>query len=112
MNNMIKKNIEIKRYEASIKQGLSKKQVEYNKSIGQINKVKDKKKDQYFKIFIKNIFTFFNMLLLALAIILIIAGKWKSCFFIIVFVANTFITMFQDLRAKALVDRLSLVNKE
>ncbi|MFA6755502.1 MAG: HAD-IC family P-type ATPase [Bacilli bacterium] len=109
---MSKKNIEIKRYEASIKQGLSKKQVEYNKSIGQVNKVRDKKKDQYFKIFIKNIFTFFNMLLLALAIILIIAGKWKSCFFIIVFVANTFITMFQDLRAKALVDRLSLVNKE
>lgn len=57
----------------------------------------------------ENVFTFFNLIFIVLAILLLIVGSFKNMTFLIVAVANTLIGIFQEIRAKRTVDKLTLV---
>lgn len=91
--------------------GLTNYQVNLRKSQGLSNNTQIKVNRTYLDIFLKNFITFFNILLIAIGVILIAAGKWDSCVFLVILIANISIGLFQDIRAKRMVDKLSLTTK-
>lgn len=56
-----------------------------------------------------NLITPFNLLNLALAALVVLAGSWKNALFLGVIFWNTVIGTVQELRAKAVIDKLSLI---
>lgn len=103
---------EVKRYNPKYTQGLSSYQVEKREQDGLINKTKIKISGTYLKIICKNVFTFFNILLITIGIILIIFNLWTSTVFLVILLLNLAIGLVQDIRAKMAVDKLSLVEKD
>lgn len=75
-----------------------------------INKKKKVVTKSYFRIFADNIFSFFNILIFGLGILVAIAGKYPQLMFLGVIVVNCGIGVFQDIKARKLVDKLSIVN--
>lgn len=59
----------------------------------------------------KNVFTYFNAIFLGIALLLIIAGSYKSLTFLPVVIANTLIGIIQQIRAKRILDRLTLISQ-
>ena len=57
-----------------------------------------------------NIFTYFNLIFAVLAALLIFAGSWKSLTFLPVVIANIVIGIVQELRAKKVLDELTVMN--
>ncbi len=99
----------VERYVADIQTGLTEEQVLARTEAGLINKTKVKSSKSYGSIFVKNIFTFFNMLWLIIAVALIVVGSYKDLIFIFVIIANTAIAIIQEIRAKIAVEKLSIV---
>ena len=58
----------------------------------------------------ENLFTYFNLIFTVLAVLLIIAGSYRSLTFLPVVIANTLIGIFQELKAKKVLDNLSVLN--
>ena len=100
---------DVVRYSADYKTGLSKEQVDERIANNLLNSTKVKSSKSYWSIFAKNIFTFFNMLWLIIAVALIIVGSYSDLVFIFVIVANTAIAIIQEIRAKITVEKLSIV---
>ena len=62
------------------------------------------------EIVLSNIFTFFNLVFISLAILLMVAGSSiLNMGFMIIVVVNTVIGIYQEIRAKRAVDKLTLV---
>lgn len=99
---------EVERFFPSYEEGLSFDQVKTRNNQGLNNKIKDDTKKQYIEIIIKNLLTFYNILLFGIGVFLLIAQEWTNCFFMVVVLANTLIGLIQDLRAKYKRDKLSL----
>jgi len=57
-----------------------------------------------------NIFTFFNLINIILACLLLSVGSFKNMLFVVIVVVNTCIGIFQELRAKRTLDKLSLIS--
>ena len=91
--------------------GLTENEVAERISKGQVNRTNDKSSITFGKIVRKNVFTFFNMIFLILAVLLIIAGSYKNLTFLVVIVANTLIGIVQEWRAKLTLDKLSVMYK-
>lgn len=58
-----------------------------------------------------NVFTFFNGMNLVLAILVLSTGSFKNAFFIVLVVTNTVIGIFQEVKAKQTLEKLSLLNQ-
>lgn len=58
----------------------------------------------------KNVFTLFNFLNALIALLLFLAGAYSNMLFITIVILNTVIGTAQELKAKAMVERLSLLN--
>lgn len=99
----------VERYNPDIKIGLTKEQIENRTANNLTNNTKVKSTKSYASIFIKNIFTFFNMLWLIIAVALLLVGSYSDLIFILVIVANTAIAIIQEIRAKIAVEKLSIV---
>ncbi len=99
----------IDRFEVNAHQGLNDEQVRAHAEQKLINNTKQKTSKSYFRIFFDNIFTFFNMLWLGIFIALMVVKSYENLFFIIVIVSNIFIAIFQEIRSKITVEKLSLV---
>ena len=56
-----------------------------------------------------NVFTYFNLVFVVLAGLLIFVGSFKELTFMILVVANTFIGIFQEIRSKRTLDKLKLM---
>ena len=100
----------IKRYSPEINSGLSNEQIEERKLNNLVNNTKQKTSKSYARIFIDNIFTYFNVLWLAIFVALLIVGSYENLFFIVVIVLNTAIAIFQEIRSKRTVEKLSLIS--
>lgn len=59
-----------------------------------------------------NTFTFFNLVFVVLAGCLIAVGSYTNLLFLIIAAANTFIGIFQEIRSKKAVDRLTLLAEQ
>lgn len=99
------------RYEPDPETGLSTEVVEARMEQGYDNFVKKKSGKSYLSIFISNIFTFFNILTFIVAAALIIVGAgFTQLFFIVIITANVVLGIFQEVRSKMKIDKLSLVS--
>ena len=107
-----KKVEEIKRVNAKYNRGLSTYQVNKRISMDLVNQTKIKVSATYLKIIVKNVFTFFNILLITIGIILIIFNLWSSTVFLVILLLNTTIGLAQDIRAKRAVDKLNLIEDD
>ena len=70
-----------------------------------------KKNDGVMAIIAKNIFTYFNAIFLGISILLIIAGSYRNLTFLPIVIANTLIGIYQQLKAKRILDKLSLISE-
>ena len=103
------KTKEITRLNPDYKKGLNYAEVEQRQREKLVNKRNIKVQTTFFKVIIRNIFTFFNIMLITIGVILIIFKQYTSCVFLIILFCNTAIGLFQDIRAKIAADKLSLV---
>lgn len=109
---MKKKNIEnfeLIRYQTTKSKGLDDEQIEERKSHGLVNDTKVKSSRSYLSIVIRNLCTFFNFLWLILAVALIWVGAYSDLTFLVVIVINTGVSIFQEIKAKKTVEKLSIM---
>lgn len=62
------------------------------------------------RIFIDNIFTFFNLINAVLAVCVLITGSIRNALFMIIIFSNTAIGIFQEIRSKRVIDKLSIIS--
>ena len=77
---------------------------------GKANVVPAKSSASVATIVAKNTFTYFNGIFALLAVLVIVAGSFKSLTFLPVIIANTIIGIVQQLRAKKVLDDLALLD--
>lgn len=102
-------SIPVVRYQTDVEHGLSEEQIAERKEHKLINDTKIKTSNSYLSIICKNIFTFFNCIWLVIAIALICVKAWGDLLFLFVVIANTAISIIQEIKAKKVVEKLSLV---
>ncbi|MBE7076266.1 MAG: hypothetical protein E7375_04355 [Clostridiales bacterium] len=102
--------IEIERFNPSYKIGLTTEQVEQRVEQKLNNIVNTKNTKTYKSIILGNIFTFFNLLCVLVAVALVSVGAWTDCFFIVIVIANTSIGIIQEIKAKKTIEKISLVS--
>ena len=57
-----------------------------------------------------NVFTYFNLIFASLAALLILVGSFRDLTFLPIIIANTCIGIFQEIRSKRVLDRLTMLN--
>ncbi len=101
---------EYERFSPTFDVGLNSIQVNQRKELDLTNRVNNKYSKSYLSIFTNNICTFFNLLGLICFVALICTGaSFMKLTFIFFYIANTSIGIFQEIRAKRCVDKLSIV---
>lgn len=106
-----KKDIVIKRYNPDPKKGLSVQEAHERMIVGLSNKKKRGSTKSIPAIILKNIFTFFNVLMILIGIALVYAKAQVTDFlFIVPIIANTLIGIIQEIKAKKTIDRLTLLS--
>jgi len=94
----------------NVRIGLTDQEVTERIQRGQVNKLPQAPSRTIWEIMRANLFTSFNLLNAILAAVVFIAGSPKNALFVGVIIFNTFIGMFQELRAKATLEKLSVLN--
>ena len=100
----------ISRFHPKPTEGLSSDQVAKRIEENLVNDSSVKTNKSVGTILFKNIFTFFNMTCLAVALALISVGAYSDLMFLVIVVLNTVIGIVQELKAKKTMDKLSLTN--
>ena len=100
----------IKRIRADIDTGLTSEQVAQRKDEGMDNKPVESPSKTANEIVKDNVFTYFNMLFAVLSILLIAVGSYRDLTFMPIIIANTLIGIIQELRSKAVLDKLTMLN--
>ena len=90
--------------------GLTQAQVEAQKDAGLINTAVQSSARSVSTIVKENLFTYFNLVFLILAALVVAAGSLRSLTFLPVVIVNTLIGIIQELRAKKELDKLTLLN--
>lgn len=91
--------------------GLTTEEIEEKTKQGKTNKIKIKANESILKIIRKNIFTYFNLIFLILAILLITSQSYRNLTFLIIITINILIGIFQQIKSKITLDKLSLLDK-
>ena len=92
------------------KLGLNHEQVRKMKRAGAINEPVKPPSKSVQEIVRSNVFTYFNFVFLIIAIILMSVQSWRDLTFLPLIIANTCIGIFQEIRAKAVLDKLTMLN--
>ncbi|KOR23815.1 cation-translocating P-type ATPase [Clostridium sp. L74] len=92
--------------------GLSKAEILCRIKDGKVNRLPKAPSRTLGQIIRANLFTSYNALNAILAIIVFIAGSPKNAVFAGVIITNTIIGMFQEIRAKSILERLSVINEK
>ena len=100
----------ILRFNPDPKVGLSANEVNKRIEDNLLNISKLKSSKSLASIFIKNVFTFFNMTCLIVACALIVVGAYSDLLFMVIVILNTIIGIVQETKAKRIIDKLSLTN--
>ena len=96
-------------FDASLK-GLSTKEAEALARAGKANVLPDHSSQSVSSIICKNVFTYFNGIFFGLAVLVILVGAYRNLTFLPVVIANMIIGIVQQLRAKKVLDALSLLD--
>ncbi len=97
------------RYTPDIKTGLTDEQITQRNEAGLKNVSNTAKSKSYGRILYENIVTYFNLLLLFLAVVLIVFKQHMQLSFLIIAIANTLIGIIQAIKAKKTIDKLQLI---
>ena len=95
-----------------IYRGLSDEDVAQRTAEGQINKTKNNHQKSVGQIVRAHTLTYFNLLNLFFAVVIIATGQIKNVLFVGVVIANSGIGIIQELRVKKLIDQLSVVTAQ
>lgn len=95
--------------EADPNLGLTQAQVQARRSCGWSNDPGESPSKSEGQIIRENSLTFFNLIFLILAVLLVVAGSYKNMMFLVIAIANTAIGTVQEIRSKRAVDKLTLV---
>ena len=98
------------RYQADIANGLSQEQVQERIDGGWTNETVTAESKTVGQIVKSNLLTYFNLIFAILAILVIAAGSFRSLTFLPVVIANLFIGILQEIRAKKTLDQLTMLN--
>ncbi|ETY74841.1 cation-translocating P-type ATPase [Lactiplantibacillus fabifermentans] len=98
------------RYLPPIKQGLSAEEVQDRVAAGQKNEALPPLTRSIKQIFRDNLLTLFNLINIILAALVFVTGSYKNMLFLFVVVMNTAIGIFQEIRAKRQVDKLTILS--
>ena len=98
------------RIEALPEEGLTQKQAEERIAAGLANTAVRYAGKTVPEIIRGNLFTYFNLIFAVLAVLLILARSYKSLTFLPVIIANIVIGIVQELRAKQILDRLTVLS--
>lgn len=90
--------------------GLTQVEVEQRIKEGKVNRAVNDQAKTTWQIIKENTFTYFNLIFLVLAILLVIVGEYKDLTFLPVIIANMIIGIVQELRAKSVLDKLNVMN--
>ena len=90
--------------------GLSATEVRERRRQGLVNTSVQAPSKSIRQIIIDNTFTYFNLVFLVLAIFLILVGAFRDITFMPVIIANTLIGIFQEIRSKVVLDKMSILN--
>ena len=58
----------------------------------------------------ENVFTFFNLIFVVLAVCLALVGDFRDMLFLVIAIANTLIGIIQEIRSKHTIDKLTLLS--
>ncbi len=89
--------------------GLTKEQVNYRIKSGQVNRCKTSTTKTIPQIIKTNLFTLFNLINFILALMLISVKSYENTIFVLVAVINLIIGIFNEIRAKLIIDKLSIL---
>lgn len=98
------------RYNPDHQTGLTSQQVQEHRLHGWTNKAVDPPSKTTKEIIHDNIFTYFNLIFIVLAVLLCIVGSFRDLTFLPVIIANTLIGIIQEVRAKQVLDNLTMLN--
>lgn len=102
--------IDINRITPDADYGLTDKQVEKYKKNGWSNETVKPPVRTAKEIVVENIFTYFNLIFLILTLLLCLVNSFRNLTFLPIIIANIFIGIIQELRAKKVVDKLTMLN--
>ena len=98
------------RYRPDYRKGLTSQQVQEHRLHGWTNRAVESASKTTKEIIHENVFTYFNLIFAVLAVLLCIAGSFRDLTFLPVIIANTLIGIIQEVRAKQVLDKLSMLN--
>ena len=98
------------RYQPDYKKGLTSQQVQEHYLHGWTNKAVDPPSKTTKEIVYENVFTYFNLIFVVLAVLLCLVGSFRNLTFLPVIIANTLIGIIQEIRAKQVLDKLTMLN--
>lgn len=92
--------------------GLTDAEVAARVAEGRVNHPPKKQVNSVGKIIAKNTLTIFNLVNLILALMILLVGSYKNLLFIFIAIANTLISIINELRAKHIVDEMRIVAEQ
>lgn len=101
---------QVTRLEASAETGLTAEQVQQRIASGMANTPVKPPSKSVGAIIASNVFTYFNFIFAAIAVILLINGCYKDLTFMPVIIFNTLIGIVQETRSKKLLDKMTMLN--
>ena len=105
-----KRRLPTTRYEPDYKEGLTSRQVQEHRMHGWTNRSVDPPSKTTKEIIHENIFTYFNLIFAVLALVLCLVGAFRDLTFLPVIIANTLIGIIQEVRAKQILDKLTMLH--
>lgn len=105
-----RERIETTRYNPGYKEGLTAMQVQEHRLHGWTNASVEAPSKTTKDIIRENTFTYFNLIFFVLSVLLIVAGAFRDLTFLPVIIVNTLIGIFQEIRAKNVLDKMSMLN--
>lgn len=98
------------RYNPDYKKGLTGQQAQEHRLHGWTNRSVEPPSKTTKEIIHENVFTYFNLIFVILAVLLVLVGSFRDLTFLPVIVANTLIGIVQEIRAKQVLDKLTMLN--
>ncbi|MDO4312071.1 MAG: cation-translocating P-type ATPase [Eubacteriales bacterium] len=105
-----RERIKTTRYNPNYKEGLTAQQVQEHRLHGWTNVSVEPPAKTTKDIIRENTFTYFNLIFFVLSILLIIVGSFRNLTFLPVIIGNTLIGIYQEIRAKNVLDKMSMLN--
>lgn len=90
--------------------GLSSQEVKERRQVGLVNKPVEAPSKTLSEIIRSNVFTYFNLVFLIIAVLLTLVRSFRDLTFLPIIIANTVIGILQEWRAKQVLDKLTILH--